>query len=148
MSKEQSSDNAFVSSIVVSEILHKSTLFCVNCTTEMEVCFYALCRVNVGDQNIRVSMNIPPGYLGYENFGMGKGVSTAVRLFIRKNLSLKPLYWTVPHVFTILFTKRPASPHRRTVFEERSWQRQNVFLGFINSAGNVFLATSTSLAAV
>ena len=32
-------------------------------------------RVNVGEQNIRVSMNIPPGYLGYENFGMGKGVS-------------------------------------------------------------------------
>ena len=48
----------------------------------MEVCFSALCRVNVGDQNIRVSMNIPPGYLSYENFGMGKGVSTAVRLFI------------------------------------------------------------------
>ena len=31
--------------------------------------------MNVGDQNIRVSMNIPPGYLGYENFGMGRGVS-------------------------------------------------------------------------
>ena len=37
--------------------------------------FLCFIRVNVGEQNIRVSMNIPPGYLGYENLGMGKGVS-------------------------------------------------------------------------
>ena len=55
----------------------------------MEVCFSALYRVNVGDQNIRVSMNIPPGYLGYENFGMGRGVSTGIKLFIQKNMSWK-----------------------------------------------------------
>ena len=42
---------------------------------KLEFYFVARCRVNVGDQNIRVSMNMPPGYLGYENFGMGKGVS-------------------------------------------------------------------------
>ena len=132
--------------------------FCVNGTIEMEVCFSALYRVNVGDQNIRVSMNIPPGYLGYGNFGMGKGVSTGVRSFIQKNPSWKThvfdrttfimfQLWQQRfknHVFTVLFTKRPAwrlrgfdwyhsggmekipkAVNRRTVFEESSCRRQN-----------------------
>ena len=57
----------------------------------MDVCFIALCRVNVGDQNIRVSMNIPPGYLGYENFGMGKGVSKVIYPVL-ENPSIRPYH--------------------------------------------------------
>ena len=39
-------------------------------------CFLECFRVNVGDQAIRVSSNLPPGYLQHEQLGLGKGVST------------------------------------------------------------------------
>ena len=33
----------------------------------------------MGDQAIRVSSNLPPGYLQHEQLGLGKGVSTCTK---------------------------------------------------------------------
>ena len=37
--------------------------------------FLVVSRVNVGEQAVRVAINLPPGYLQHEQLGLGKGVS-------------------------------------------------------------------------